>query len=114
MTHEYGIRSKCQVDPALHQLEENTVSSINSLRDEITNLKDIIKKLQEDKERLRTRYSNLENKLVSLETSTNALEQYGRRNNLVLSSIQDTIADDELESIVVSVQGLTYLLEVLL
>ena len=51
MTHEYGTRSKLQVDPAL-----KIVTSIKSFQDEITNLKDIIiKKLQEDNERLRTR-----------------------------------------------------------
>ena len=106
MAHNNDTRSQSQsrVDPAQHQLEENIVSSINSLQDEITNLKDI-KKLQEDSERLRTRCSNLEKKLVSLETLANVLEQYGRRNNLVLSSIPDTIADHELESTVISVLG---------
>ena len=70
------------------ELEENIASSINSLRDEITNLKDIIiKKLQEDNERLRSRSSNLEN--LNKETSTNALEQYGMRNNLVLRGYQN-------------------------
>ena len=60
MAHEYGTRFKSQVDPALHRLEENIVSSINSLRDEIINLKDIIiKKLQEDNEKLRTRCSKI-------------------------------------------------------
>ena len=72
----------------------------------MTNLKDIIiKKLQEDNERLRTGCSNLKNKLVSLETSANALEQYGKRNNLVLIGIPDTTTDDELESTVISVLG---------
>ena len=72
MTHEYATRSNSQADPALHQLEENIVTSINSLQDEITNLKDIItKKLQNEK--LRMRCSNLENKLVSSKTLTNAL-----------------------------------------
>lgn len=47
----------------------------------------------------------MENKLVLLEASTSALEQYVRRNNLVLSGIPDTIADDELENIVISVLG---------
>ena len=105
MAHEYGTRSKSQLDPSLQQLEENRVSSVNNLQDEITKLKDIIiKNLQEDNKRLRSRCSNLENKLVSLETSINALEQYGRRNNLVLNGIPDTIAD-ELKSTVISVLG---------
>ena len=99
MTHEYGTRSKLQVDPAL-----KIVTSIKSFQDEITNLKDIIiKKLQEDNERLRTRWSNLQNTLVSLEMLANALEQYGRRNNLVWSGIPDTIPHDELESTIISV-----------
>ena len=104
MAHEYGTRSKSQVDPAHHQLEENIVISINSPRDEITNLKDIvIKKLQENNERLKSRCSNLENKLVSLETLINALEQYRRRKNLVLTGKPVTIADDELESTFISI-----------
>ena len=91
------------MDPALNQLEKNIFSSINSAQDEITDLKDIIiKKLQEDNVRLRTRCSKLQNKLVSLAISANGLEQYGRRNNLVLSGIPDTIADDESESTVIS------------
>ena len=105
MAHEYGTRSKSKLDPSLQQLEENRVSSVNNLQDEISKLKDIIiKKLQGDNKRLRSRCSNLENKLVSLETSINALEQYGRRNNLVLSGIPDTVAD-ELKSTVISVLG---------
>ena len=55
---------------------ERILHSIHSIRDENTNLKYIIiKKLKEDNKRLRTRCSNLE-KLCSLVTSTNALEQF--------------------------------------
>ena len=89
MTQELFPTFFLENDPYLNaiELEENIASSINSLRDEITNLKDIIiKKLQEDNERLRSRFSNLEN--LSKETSTNALEQYGMRNNLVLRGYQ--------------------------
>ena len=92
------------MDLALHQLEKNIVTSINTIKGEITNLKGIIiKKSQEDNKRLRMRCSNSENKLVSLETSTNSLEQYGRVNNLVLSGIPDTIPYDELERTATSV-----------
>ena len=89
MTQELFPTFFLENDPYLNaiELEENIASSINSLRAEITNLKDIIiKKLQEDNERLRSRFSNLEN--LSKETSTNALEQYGMRNNLVLRGYQ--------------------------
>ena len=68
MAHEYSSRCRSQVDPSLHELEENIASSINNLQDEITNSKDIIiKELQEDNERFRMRCINLEDKQVSLE-----------------------------------------------
>ena len=89
MDQELFPTSFLENDPHLNavELEQNIASSINSLRHEITNLKDIIiKKLQEDNERLRSRFSNLEN--LNKETSTNALEQYGMRNNLVLRGYQ--------------------------
>ena len=47
--------------------------------------------------------------MVSLKTSTNPLEQYGRRNKLVLCVIPDTIVHDELESKVTS--GLNFEVE---
>lgn len=47
--------------------------------------------------------------MVSLKTLTNPLEQYGRRNNLVLCGIPDTVTHDELESKVTS--GLNFEVE---
>ena len=55
------------------------------MKDEFLNMKDvIIKRLQEENELLRSRCSKLENKLVLLEQSVNQVEQYGRRNNIVI------------------------------
>ena len=45
----------------------------------------------------------MEKKVVSLETKLNHLDQYGRRNNLVLSGIPDTVEDKDLESTVSSI-----------
>ena len=45
----------------------------------------------------------MEKKVVSLETKLNHLDQYGRRNNLVLSGIPNTVEDKDLESTVSSI-----------
>ena len=63
------------------------------------NLKDIIiKKLQGDNERLHLKVKYLEVRMVDLETSQNHLDQYGRRNNIVLSGIPNGVADKQLHS----------------
>ena len=80
---------------ALANLEQNNTNSINlvktELKKEINNLKDvIIKRLQDENVILRDRCSKLEQKLVEFEYSTNNLEQYGRRNNII-SGIPDSV-----------------------
>ena len=52
---------------------------------------------------LRSRCSKLEDKVVSLESSLDQVEQYGKRNNLVIAGIPDNIADDKLEDAVTSI-----------
>ena len=63
----------------------------------------IIKRLQEEKALLRSGCSKLEDKVVSLESSVNQVQQYGRRNNIVMSGIPDNVANDELEDTVTSI-----------
>ena len=46
-----------------------------------------MKNLQQDNARLHAKCDCLEKKVVSLETKLNHLDQYSRRNNLVLSAI---------------------------
>ena len=41
--------------------------------------------------------------MAFIESSHDALEQYGRRNNLVISGIPDSVQDSELESTVTSI-----------
>ena len=65
-------------------------------------LKDvIIKRLQDENELLHAKYNKLENKVVSLESSINQVEQYGRRNNIVISNIPNDIGDNDLQNTVV-------------
>ena len=65
--------------------------SINSLKDEIINLKDkVIKKLQDESKMWKTK------RVAILESNHNDLAQYGRRNNIVFSSIPDNVPDNNL------------------
>ena len=65
---------------------------------EINCLKDvIIKRLQDENATLRERCSKLEQRPVVFESSTNDLEQYGRRNDIVISGIPDSANINHLE-----------------
>ena len=110
MSHDHNTRNKKQLslEDALEKMEGNILEQISNLnvevksvKDEFLNMKDvIIKRLQEENELLHSRCSKLENKVVSLEQSVNQVEQYGRRNNIVIASIADDITDDNLEDTV--------------
>ena len=64
---------------------------------EILNLKDvIIKNIQDENQRSTNKASDLESKVISLESDHN-LEQYGRRNNIEISGILNTVSDQNLE-----------------
>ena len=79
-------------------LEKKLISRFNGLDKEKLNLKDvIIKNLQEENQSLRKKVSDLESKVISLESDHNSLEQYGRRNNIEISGILDTVPDQNLE-----------------
>ena len=67
-------------------------------------MKDIvIKRLEDENEKLQAKFSTLENKVVTLEQNLNLLGEYGRRNNLILSSITENIPDNQLENTVNSI-----------
>ena len=110
-THNNFTRSskKMSVEEALGKLQNelssqisNLINQVRSTRDEVINLKDvIIKRLQEENDLLRARCSKLENKVIDLESTINHTEQYGRRNNIVISGIPDDINDNDLESTVI-------------
>ena len=101
--HEYNTRTKKGgFQEALVNLEQNITNFINSVKtepkEEINNLKAvIIKRLQDKNVILRDRCSKLEQKLVEFEYSTNNLKQYGRRNNIIISGIPDSVDNNQLE-----------------
>ena len=106
MTHEYNTQTKEAVvsNEALAKVEENIISTINCLKEEILNLKDIvIKRLQEENKKVWEKCSKLENDVISNESSVNALEQYGRRNSIVVSGIPAHVSERDLEETVISV-----------
>ena len=107
MTHKYNTQTKKEAvvsNEALAKVKENIISTINCLKEEIINLKDIVnKKLHEENKKLREKCSKLENDVISNESSVNALELYGRRNNIVVSGLPVHVSDRDLEETVISV-----------
>ena len=111
--HDHNTRSKKHLsfEDAMEKMESNILEQISSskvdvrsMKDEFLNMKDVvIKRLQDENALLRSRCSKLEDKVVSLESSVNQVEQYGRRNNIVISGIPDDVADDDLEDAVTSI-----------
>ena len=120
MTHDYNTRSSKVADTVaitqedLIRLQQNIIDSLkdeisngnSSLKDEINNLKDtVIKCLQEENKNLQQKCNKLKAKIVKLETEQNSLAQYGRRYNIVISGIPDSIDDNNLENTVISMMS---------
>ena len=86
-------------------LESILLSHFDNLSTEFLNLKDIIiiKNLQIENEHSRNRVSSLNKGNVSLECNHNMLKQYGRRNNIEITGIPDTVQDNELENEVIEI-----------
>ena len=85
-------------------LEKKMTSRFDGLDIELLNLKDvIIKNLQVENERLRKKVNVLENKVLTLESEHNSLEQYGRRNNIQITGIPNNVPDQNLEEKVVDI-----------
>ena len=73
-------------------------SRFDGLGNELLNLKDvIIKNLQIENEPLRKKINVFENKILTLESEHNSLEQYGRRNNIKITGISDRAPNQNLE-----------------
>ena len=88
---------------SLQTLEANIINNINNLKDELVSLKDTpIKRLLEENGRLCVKCQQLENRVTLIESFHDALKQYGRRNNLAISGIPDSVQDSDLESTVTS------------
>ena len=52
---------------------------------------------------MRERSSKLQQKLIEFECSTNNLEQYGRKNNIIISDIPDSVDNNQLEESVTEI-----------
>ena len=63
----------------------------------------IIKRLQDKNVILRDRCSKLEQKFVELECSANYLEQYGKKNNIIISDIPCSVDVNQLEKSVTEI-----------
>ena len=61
------------------------------------------KRLQEENKTLQEKCSKLENDVISNISSVNALEQYGRRSNIVVSGTPAQVSERDLEKTVISV-----------
>ena len=108
-SHDHYTRSlkKMSLEDAIANLQSdlsdkftNLTTEVRSTKDEVINLKDvIIKRLQDENELLPAKCNKLENKVVCLESSINQVEQYDRRNNIVIYGIPDDINDNDLKSL---------------
>ena len=88
----------------IKSMENNIVNCINSLEDEIINLKEIvIRNLQYENGKLRHRCQRLEKVCSKYKSDHNALAQFDRQNNVVLSGIPGSISEDVLEESVIPV-----------
>ena len=111
--HDHNTRNKKHLSfkDAMAKMGSNISEQISSLKVDVRSMKNkflnmkgvIIKCLQDENALLRSRCSKLEDRVVSLESSVNQVEQYGRRNNIVISGIPDDVADDDLEDAVTSI-----------
>ena len=114
MTNDYNTGGKKHGntsnddDPLTNaKLEENINhinASVSSARCEFLNLKDIVlKRLQDEITCLQSICKSLEDKVTHLEENLNGLNQYGRRNNTVLSGILECVADNVLVATAISI-----------
>ena len=86
------------------KLEDDIMSNINNLRDEVIDIKDtVINRLLEENEKVRKKCSKLKSRLVTTESFLNQLEKYGRRNNIVISAITDDVSYDQLEEVFIKI-----------
>ena len=111
-THGYNTRSKERSDSKIldeisklrEELVENFKKGSTDIKGEIINLKEvIIKNLQNENKRLNDEVSQLKEKIISIESKSNSVEQYGRRNNMEINGIPNSISDDHLESNAINV-----------
>ena len=111
-THDYNRISKEMSDSKIlvetsklrEELVRNLEKTFTFIKNETINLKEvIIKNLQIENKRLNDIVNQLQEKIISIESKSNSVEQYGGRNNTEINGILNSISDDNLESTVVNV-----------
>ena len=74
------------------------VGNFLDVRDEIIYMRNIIiKKIQDENTQLKETIANLQYKVIILETATNSVEEYDRRNNIEIIGIPDNMEDKNFE-----------------
>ena len=112
--HDYNTRSSSskpesasdntQIIEAVNDIKNSLNNRFDSLHNEFLNLKDVvIQRLQDDNNLLREKIALLEKRVEDAESHSHLLEQYGRRNNIEIEGISDTVSDENLESKVISI-----------
>ena len=88
----------------MSKLKAELVGEFRTVKDEIIDLKEvIIQNLRNECNRLNNVVSEMSLKIVGLESKCNSLEQCGRRNNLEISGIPDSVDQTDLEDKVVEI-----------
>ena len=101
-TTNTGTSTSCNFAEEIPKLRIDLVGNFYDLRDELINMKNIIiKKLQDENAQLKETIANLQ--VIILETATNSVEQYDRRNNIEITGIPDDIEDKSFEHSVIEI-----------
>ena len=87
----------------ISKLRNDLVGNFDDLRDEVINMENIIKKLPDENAQLKETIANLQHKVIIVETATNSVEQYDRRNNIEVTGIPDNIEGKNLDHSVIEV-----------
>ena len=96
--------TNCNFAEEISKLRIDLVGNFHGSRDEFINMKNIIiKKLQGENAQLKETIANLQHKVIILETATNSVKQYDRRNNIEITGISDDIEDKNLEHSVIEI-----------
>ena len=88
----------------ISKLRNDLVENFDDLWDEVINMENIIiKKLPNENAQLKETIANLQHKVIIVETATNSVEQYDRRNNIEVTGIADNIKGKNLDHSVIEV-----------
>ena len=101
-TDETEGRLTCQkLKDILNNNAEKMEEKLSKISDDISEMRnEIIKNLVEENKKLQKKVKNLEEKVKKIAISTEATNQYGRRNNIEISGIPEYVNDEDLEETV--------------